>query len=72
MPPPTAITQLYQRFWVITASLPPRIYGNSALEEAIAEFQHLLQSGDSPRFLGEQADDSLHDLSLPKPAVSTR
>ena len=74
MPIATAATQdptfqPYQRFWVITASLPPRIYGNSALEEAIAEFQRLLQNAYSPRFLGEKADDSLHDLSSAKPTV---
>jgi hypothetical protein len=62
--------QPYQRFWVVTESLPPRIYGRSGLTEAIAQFQILLRKGDSPRFLGEQADDSLHDLSLPEPAVS--
>lgn len=70
MPTTTAITQQYQRFWVITESLPPRLYGRSALEDAIAEFQRLLGTGYSPRFLGKQADDSPHDLSLPKPAIA--
>lgn len=61
--------QPYQRFWVVTESLAPRIYDSSGLDEAIAEFQRLLRNNDSPRFLGEKADDSLHDLSLTKPAV---
>ena len=60
--------QQYQRFWVVTESLTPRIYDE--LEEAIAKFQGLLREGYYPHFLGEKADDSLHDLSLPTPAVS--
>lgn len=64
--------QQYQRFWVVTEFLAPRIYGSSGLGEAIAEFQRLLRNDYSPRFLGEKADDSLHDLSLSKPAVLTR
>ncbi|NEQ48444.1 MAG: hypothetical protein F6K00_34905 [Leptolyngbya sp. SIOISBB] len=59
----------YQRFWIITESLVPRIYGNSGLEEAIADFQSLLRHGYAPHFLGEKADDSLHDLSLSQPAI---
>jgi hypothetical protein len=64
--------QPYQRFWIVTASLAPRIYGRSALEEAIAEFQRLLRNAHAPRFLGEPADESLPDLSLSKPAVFAR
>lgn len=59
----------YQRFWVVTESLTPRIYTRSELEEAIAEFQHLLRNSYSARFLSEKVDYSLYDLSLFKPAV---
>ncbi|MEM6433285.1 MAG: hypothetical protein AAF773_05420 [Cyanobacteria bacterium P01_D01_bin.115] len=61
--------QPYQRFWVVTESLTPRICSSSRLDEAIAEFQRLLRNNYSPRLLGEKADDSLQDLSLPEPAV---
>jgi len=62
----------YDRYWIVGESISTQIYGRGGLEEAIAEFQRLLRNGYSPRFLGEKADDSLHDLSLPKPAISTR
>ncbi|MDB9529614.1 hypothetical protein PN498_26725 [Oscillatoria sp. CS-180] len=61
--------QDYQRFWIMTESLVPRIYDSSELNEAIADFQQLLRHGHVPHFLGEKADSLLQDLSLPEPAV---
>lgn len=62
--------QPYQRFWIVTESLPPRIYSRPYLEWAVTQFQLLLREGHSLRFLGEKEDASLHDLSLPKPEIS--
>ena len=59
----------YQRFWVVTETLVPRIYSRAGLDDAIAELQRLQRNQYSPHFLGEKADDSLHDLSLSKPAI---
>ncbi|MEO1300461.1 MAG: hypothetical protein AAFW75_32770 [Cyanobacteria bacterium J06636_16] len=60
----------YQRFWIVTETLAPRLFGRAGLNEANSEFQRLQRNHYFPRFLGEKADDSLHDLSWSKPAIS--
>jgi hypothetical protein len=60
----------YPRFWLVAEDAVSQVFPNSELEEAIAEYQFQLKQGESPRFLGEQADGSLHDVTASVPASS--
>lgn len=61
----------YQRFWVAAENSVSQVFPHAELDTAIAEYQFQLKQGDSPRFLGEQADASLHDLTASITAFSS-
>jgi len=53
----------YRSFWIVAEDAVSQVFPHAELEAAIAEYQFQRQHGESPRFLGEKADDSLHDLT---------
>ncbi|HZG40168.1 MAG TPA: hypothetical protein VEZ50_15935 [Nodosilinea sp.] len=59
---------MYQRYWVVTESLVPRIFGGRWLNDAIAEFNYLKERHYHPRLLGETEADTLSEIK-PLPAI---
>jgi hypothetical protein len=57
------MSQLFQRYWVVTESLVPRIYGGGGLDDAIAEFNRLKAGNYHPRLLGETNRDTLREIN---------
>jgi hypothetical protein len=61
---------MYTRYWVVTESLAPHIFGGGGFEDAIAEFNRLRQRSYHPRLLGETEADTLTEIKpLPVPTA---
>jgi hypothetical protein len=60
----------YPRFWIAAENAVSQVFRNAELAAAIAEYQFQREHGESPRFLGEKADNSLHDLTEVMTALS--
>ncbi|WP_204141283.1 hypothetical protein [Halomicronema sp. CCY15110] len=61
---PTPELSEYQCFWIVAKNVVSQVFDSTELEAAIAEYQFRREHEESaPRFLGEQADESLHDLT---------
>jgi hypothetical protein len=53
----------YRNFWIVAENEASQVFPHAELDSAIAEYQFRLTQEDTPRFLGEKADNSLHDLT---------
>jgi hypothetical protein len=67
---PDPVFAEYQRLWIVAENAVSQVYSRAELEAAITEYQFQQKQGDSPRFLGEQADESLHDLTTFVPSAN--
>jgi hypothetical protein len=60
----------YRNFWIVAEDEASQVFPHAEFKAAIAEYQFRLKQGESPRFLGEKEDASLHDLTASVSALS--